>query len=375
MSVLVLTTESHAGDTSGKPRSGEDKAPRPKFVKELDAFCDRLTAQGEIGEVVPISKPALTSSGSTGSFFGSMLNVIESSAKTLVDGSEQPKVPTNGPSNPPGQGQFPVRGFPQQSAQFQQNANPFQQQAGQFLQPSDQSSMQNSLLLQQNKEFTQQSNQFPQQSNQFPKQSNQLPQQSNQFPQQSNQLPQQSNQFPQQSNQFPQQSNQFPHQYSPYQHQSPQPPSPDHHESSPRRSSGLPPLPPNVHAPKQSRASYPPSDRDSQSFTPQANVYSPPSFPPVPQSSSVEPAKSVIASATVSPVKESAEKASLEQDQPNKGLFKSIKKGLLGFLYPEAHEATDNLGDKNEAYFDAQLDRWVFPGQVIIRCGLFAIYT
>ena len=59
------------------------------------------------------------------------------------------------------------------------------------------------------------------------------------------------------------------------------------------------------------------------------------------------------------------EKASSEvgQDQ-SKGIMGHVKKGLLKWLYPDAHDATENLGDENKAYFDKNLNRWVFPGQV-----------
>ena len=41
-----------------------------------------------------------------------------------------------------------------------------------------------------------------------------------------------------------------------------------------------------------------------------------------------------------------------------------VRKGLLGWLYPEAHDASENLGTENKAYFDNATGRWVFPGEV-----------
>ena len=68
------------------------------------------------------------------------------------------------------------------------------------------------------------------------------------------------------------------------------------------------------------------------------------------------------------------EKGSTESGQeqpPSKGIIGTVKKGLLKWLYPDAHDATENLGDENKAYFDTKLNRWVFPGQVRkMNCGL-----
>lgn len=46
------------------------------------------------------------------------------------------------------------------------------------------------------------------------------------------------------------------------------------------------------------------------------------------------------------------------------GLVSSVRKGLLSWLYPEAHDASENIGSSLEAYYDKQLGRWVFPGEV-----------
>ena len=47
---------------------------------------------------------------------------------------------------------------------------------------------------------------------------------------------------------------------------------------------------------------------------------------------------------------------------PN-GIVGSFRKGLLGWFYPEVHDASENLGNKLEAYYDKSQDRWVFPGE------------
>jgi len=49
---------------------------------------------------------------------------------------------------------------------------------------------------------------------------------------------------------------------------------------------------------------------------------------------------------------------------PTTGLFGSMRKGLLGYFYPEAHDASENIGGSLEAYYDQKLGRWVFPGEV-----------
>jgi hypothetical protein len=40
-----------------------------------------------------------------------------------------------------------------------------------------------------------------------------------------------------------------------------------------------------------------------------------------------------------------------------------VKKGLLKWWYPDAHDANENIGESLEAYFDQKTQRWVFPGE------------
>ena len=57
---------------------------------------------------------------------------------------------------------------------------------------------------------------------------------------------------------------------------------------------------------------------------------------------------------------------SLETSQltvPTGSIIRRMRKGLLGWLYPDAHDGTDNLGNKLEAYFDKSSGRWVFPDE------------
>lgn len=48
------------------------------------------------------------------------------------------------------------------------------------------------------------------------------------------------------------------------------------------------------------------------------------------------------------------------------GLVKSVRKGLLNWLYPDAVDTSENMGNSLEAYFDKATGKWVFPGEVII---------
>lgn len=45
--------------------------------------------------------------------------------------------------------------------------------------------------------------------------------------------------------------------------------------------------------------------------------------------------------------------------------------GLVQWLYPDAHDAEENLGDQLEAYYDEKTKRWVFPGEVIILVVIY----
>ena len=45
------------------------------------------------------------------------------------------------------------------------------------------------------------------------------------------------------------------------------------------------------------------------------------------------------------------------------GVISNVRKSLLGWMYPDAKDANDNLGTANEAYFDKATQKWVFPGE------------
>merc|ERR1711998_689762 len=45
------------------------------------------------------------------------------------------------------------------------------------------------------------------------------------------------------------------------------------------------------------------------------------------------------------------------------GVISNVRKSLLGWMYPDAKDANDNLGTENKAYFDPATKKWVFPGE------------
>lgn len=40
-----------------------------------------------------------------------------------------------------------------------------------------------------------------------------------------------------------------------------------------------------------------------------------------------------------------------------------VKKGFMKWMFPNAHDANDNIGESLEAYYDEATKRWVFPGE------------
>lgn len=49
---------------------------------------------------------------------------------------------------------------------------------------------------------------------------------------------------------------------------------------------------------------------------------------------------------------------------PTTGIVSNLRKGIIGWFYPDAHDATENIGKSLEAYYDDKLGRWIFPGEV-----------
>jgi len=46
---------------------------------------------------------------------------------------------------------------------------------------------------------------------------------------------------------------------------------------------------------------------------------------------------------------------------PLGGVVKSLRKSIISWLNPDAHDAQDNMGTSMEAYFDKTTNKWVFP--------------
>ena len=43
----------------------------------------------------------------------------------------------------------------------------------------------------------------------------------------------------------------------------------------------------------------------------------------------------------------------------------------MNWLYPDAHDANENMGGAMEAYFDKATGKWVIPGEVsTVLCGV-----
>ena len=38
-----------------------------------------------------------------------------------------------------------------------------------------------------------------------------------------------------------------------------------------------------------------------------------------------------------------------------------VRKGLLGWLYPEAHDTSQNMGGGLDAIYDKATGKWIFP--------------
>ncbi len=88
------------------------------------------------------------------------------------------------------------------------------------------------------------------------------------------------------------------------------------------------------------------------------------SAPPASAFNATNPPAAAAAAAAPKPAEKAADKAKpAEAPVPESGLFGFIRSKVLKIVAPDAHEATQNLGDKLEAYFDKSKNTWVFPGQ------------
>merc|ERR1712146_447283 len=45
------------------------------------------------------------------------------------------------------------------------------------------------------------------------------------------------------------------------------------------------------------------------------------------------------------------------------GITGSVRRSLIGWFYPDVHDASENLGEGLEAHYDDKMKRWIFPGE------------
>lgn len=70
-----------------------------------------------------------------------------------------------------------------------------------------------------------------------------------------------------------------------------------------------------------------------------------------------------------------ASAAKTDDGEGRGGLFGAVRKGMLKYLYPDAHDASSNIGKSLEAVYNKETGRWEFPGEVsTITTFLFAAY-
>jgi len=62
-----------------------------------------------------------------------------------------------------------------------------------------------------------------------------------------------------------------------------------------------------------------------------------------------------------SPKKPIPQKAVVSVPAATTSVTTTVKKSLLSWLYPDAHDTTENMGESNKAYFDKDTGKWVFP--------------
>jgi hypothetical protein len=105
----------------------------------------------------------------------------------------------------------------------------------------------------------------------------------------------------------------------------------------------------------------PPTVHSMENMTPTPSTASAP--PPSTTSSSSSSSSSSVAAPTTSGSGSGSGTAGDDLSAPTTGLMGSIRKGIIKWIMPNAVDATENTGSKLEAYFDKQLNRWVFPGE------------
>lgn len=92
-------------------------------------------------------------------------------------------------------------------------------------------------------------------------------------------------------------------------------------------------------------------------------IPTPSTAPAPPPSTTSSSSSSSMAALTTSGSGSGSGTAGDDLSAPTTGLMGSIRKGIIKWIMPNAVDATENTGSKLEAYFDKQLNRWVFPGE------------
>jgi hypothetical protein len=90
----------------------------------------------------------------------------------------------------------------------------------------------------------------------------------------------------------------------------------------------------------------------AQTSAPAPSPAAAPQPKPAPATSAAPPASSKPAAATA------------ESDDGGKGLMGVMRKGLLKYLYPDAHDTSSNIGKSLDAVYNKETGRWEFPGEV-----------
>ena len=69
-----------------------------------------------------------------------------------------------------------------------------------------------------------------------------------------------------------------------------------------------------------------------------------------------------------------ARSASTAEDEGGNGLLGSMRKSLLKYMYPDAHDASSNIGKSLEAVYNKETGRWEFPGEVSSLLVFYHVY-
>lgn len=83
----------------------------------------------------------------------------------------------------------------------------------------------------------------------------------------------------------------------------------------------------------------------------------------LPPSSPTPAPTSTVPSSPLDKARSQPQQQSQAPQQGDANIVGKFRKGLISWLYPEAHNANDNLGQGLEARYDEATKRWIFPGE------------